>query len=263
MDSMELERRNVLRLLGGAGLVTIVGACGSSGGGEAASSTTSTTADTSTTSTTAASTATVTAIPAETGGPYPGDGSNGPNILEEPDVVRSDITKSIGDDSGTASGVPLTITLKVLDLAKSAAPLAGAAIYLWHADSNGEYSMYSLPTENYLRGVQETASDGTLTFQSIFPGCDDGRWPHIHFTVYESLAAATGGGKKLRTSQIALPEDVCEAVYASSGYSQSTSNLSRVSLESDNVFRDGWSAELATVTGSVAKGYTATLNVGI
>jgi protocatechuate 3,4-dioxygenase beta subunit len=262
---MELERRNVLRLLGGAGLVTIVGACGSGGGDEAASSTssTSTTSATSATSTTAAGTATATAIPEETGGPYPGDGSNGPNILEEADVVRSDITTSIGDHSGTAQGVPLTIKLRVLDLAKSAAPLAGAAVYLWHADRDGEYSMYSLPGENYLRGVQETASDGTLTFKSIFPGCYDGRWPHIHFRVYESLAAATGGGKKLRTSQLALPEDVCEAVYASGGYSNSTSNLSRVSLESDNVFRDGWSAELAAVTGSVAQGYTATLDVAI
>jgi protocatechuate 3,4-dioxygenase beta subunit len=261
---MELERRNVLRLLGGAGLVTIVGACGSSGGDGGAASTTTTSAGSGSTTTTAATaTATATAIPEETAGPYPGDGSNGPNILTEPDVVRSDITTSIGELSGTAAGVPLTITLKVLDLAKSATPLAGAAVYLWHANRDGEYSMYSLPTENYLRGVQETGSDGTLTFRSIFPGCYDGRWPHIHFSVYESLDAATGGGSKLRTSQLALPEDVCEQVYAADGYSQSTSNLSRVSLDTDNVFRDGWSAELATVTGSVAQGYTATLNVAV
>ena len=41
-------------------------------------------------------------IPEETAGPYPGDGSNGPNVLAESGVVRSDITTSFGDASGVA-----------------------------------------------------------------------------------------------------------------------------------------------------------------
>jgi protocatechuate 3,4-dioxygenase beta subunit len=45
--------------------------------------------------------------------------------------------------------------------------------------------------ENYLRGVQEADDDGVVTFHSIFPGCYSGRWPHIHYEVYESLDAAT------------------------------------------------------------------------
>jgi len=259
---MELERRNVLRLLGGAGLATIVGACGSSGGDDGASSTTSTSSASGSTSTTAAA-GSVTAIPEETAGPYPGDGSNGPNILDDPDVVRADITRSIGDYSGTAAGVPLTIELTLLDLAKSGAPRAGAAVYLWHADRDGHYSMYTVSNQNYLRGVQASGADGLVTFESIFPACYDGRWPHIHFEIYDSVADATGGGSKLRTTQLALPEDVCKQVYATDGYTQSTSNLSRVSLDTDMVFRDGYSAELATVTGSVAAGYTAKLNVAV
>ena len=35
-------------------------------------------------------------IPEETAGPYPGDGSNGANVLTESGVVRSDITSSFG-----------------------------------------------------------------------------------------------------------------------------------------------------------------------
>jgi protocatechuate 3,4-dioxygenase beta subunit len=262
MGDMEMERRNVLRLMGGAGLVTVLGACGSSGGGDKGASGSST--STSTTSTTAASaTSAATEIPDETAGPYPGDGSNGPNILTEDGVVRSDITKSIGAYSGVAVGVPLTITLRILDLAKDATPKEGAAVYLWHDDRDGEYSMYTLKSENYLRGVQAAGADGTLTFTSIFPACYDGRWPHIHFSVYEDVDAATSGGPKLKTSQLALPEDVCETVYATDGYQQSVSNLSQVSLDTDNVFRDGYSAELAKVTGSVTDGYTATLTVAI
>src|SRR4029079_18849000 len=55
-------------------------------------------------------------IPEETAGPYPGDGSNGPNVLAESGVVRSDITSSFGDASGVAEGVAMTVKLKVYDL---------------------------------------------------------------------------------------------------------------------------------------------------
>ena len=55
-------------------------------------------------------------IPEETAGPYPGDGSNGPNVLSESGVVRSDITSSFGSASGVAEGIPTTVKLKVYDL---------------------------------------------------------------------------------------------------------------------------------------------------
>ena len=55
--------------------------------------------------------------PPETAGPHPGDGSNGPNVLGEEDVVRSDIRSSFGDASGTADGVPMTLELTLTDLA--------------------------------------------------------------------------------------------------------------------------------------------------
>ncbi len=138
-------------------------------------------------------------IPEETAGPYPGDGTNGPNVLAESGVVRSDITTSFGDASGVAEGVPVTVKLKVYDLnGDDATPLAGAAVYLWHCDRGGNYSMYDgdAVSENYLRGVQEAADDGTLPFTTIFPACYAGRWPHMHFEVYESLDAATNGSRQ-------------------------------------------------------------------
>ena len=205
-------------------------------------------------------------IPEETAGPYPGDGSNGPNVLTESGIVRSDITASFGDASGVAEGVPLTVRLKVYDLnGTDVTPLSGAAIYLWHCDREGNYSLYSeaAADENYLRGVQETADDGSLEFTTIFPACYAGRWPHMHFEVYESLDAATNASNKLRTSQLALPQDICETVYATEGYEQSVSNLAQVSLDSDGIFADGYSLQMASVTGSVEDGYVATLNVPV
>jgi protocatechuate 3,4-dioxygenase beta subunit len=102
-----------------------------------------------------------------------------------------------------------------------------------------------------------------VAFTSIYPACYSGRWPHVHFEVYSSLADATSSGNAITTSQMALPQDVSEAVYATDGYSASVRNLSRVSLDSDNVFGDGWEQELGTLTGSVGAGYTATLAVGV
>ena len=143
-------------------------------------------------------------IPEETAGPYPGDGSNGVNVLSESGIVRSDLTSSFGSASGVAEGVPVTVNLKVYDLnGTDVTPLAGAAVYLWHCTNDGNYSLYSeaVADENFLRGVQETDADGNVTFTTIFPGCYSGRWPHMHFEVYESLDSATTYTNKLRTSQ--------------------------------------------------------------
>lgn len=81
-------------------------------------------------------------------------------------------------------------------------PIAGYAVYIWHCDRAGNYWMYSAAaaSENYLRGVQETAEDGTVTFTTIFPACYSGRWPHIHFEVYPSLGVASSGASKVATS---------------------------------------------------------------
>lgn len=203
-------------------------------------------------------------IPEETAGPYPGEGSNGPNVLNQTGVVRSDIRSSFAGLSGTADGIPLSVVLNIVS-ASSCAALAARAVYLWHCDRPGRYSLYStgVTNQNYLRGVQEADSTGRVTFSTIFPGCYAGRWPHIHFEVYPSLTAATNAANKVATSQIALPKSACDLVYATAGYEQSVTNLAGTSLASDNVFSDGSSLELATVQGSVGSGFTATLTVAI
>jgi protocatechuate 3,4-dioxygenase beta subunit len=205
-------------------------------------------------------------IPEETAGPFPGDGTNGPNALSASGVVRQDITASFGTSSATADGVPLTVTLTLLDNVNGCTPLAGAAVYAWHCDRDGRYSMYDtgLRNENYLRGVQEADANGQVTFKTIYPGAYGGRWPHIHFEVFESMSNATSAGQVLAVSQIALTDAACREVYASAGYETSARNFPRTTLKSDNVFRDdGGIHQLATMAGSVSAGYTAALNVTV
>ncbi|MBZ5735867.1 3,4-dioxygenase subunit beta [Nocardioides sp. TRM66260-LWL] len=269
-----MGRRGLLGLLGGVGAAAALTACGA----EETASSSASSAATSGAATVpggppaggmgAAATAVAAGeIPEETAGPYPGDGSNGPDALAESGVVRSDLTRSFGDADGVAEGVPIRIRLRVYDLdGEDATPYEGAAVYLWHCDRDGQYSMYtgSAQAENYLRGVQVADADGRLEFTSVFPACYDGRWPHMHFEVYPSVADATDATNRLRTSQLALPQDVCETVYGTAeGYEASVANLQRVSLDTDLVFADGHSLQLATVTGSVDDGYVVSLAVPV
>jgi protocatechuate 3,4-dioxygenase beta subunit len=261
-DLATLSRRRTLALLGGGALALFVGCGSDDDGGAAASSTTST----STTAGSAPGGEACTTIPEETAGPFPGDGTNGPDVLAADGIVRRDIRSSFGSSSTTAEGVPLAINLRLTDSTGGCSALAGAAVYVWHCDGEGRYSLYSdgVEGENYLRGVQEADGDGRVAFTSTFPGAYPGRWPHIHFEVYESLAAATGGGTPLATSQIALPQDACAAVYATDGYERSVGNLAQTSLQRDMVFSDdGGVSQLGTTTGSADDGYAVELAVGV
>ncbi|OHV21541.1 3,4-dioxygenase subunit beta [Parafrankia soli] len=258
-----LSRRRMLAFFGLGAASAGLAACGSDSAGSTASATSGTS-----TSGTSAATASAAAgeIPEETAGPYPGDGSNGPDVLEQSGVVRSDIRSSFGDSTGTAEGVPMTLALTVRDLANGGTPFAGVAVYVWHCDREGRYSMYSdgVTDQNYLRGVQVADSAGTVRFTSIFPACYTGRWPHIHFEVYPDQASITDSTKAIATSQVALPQDVSEKVYAQTGYAASVNNLAQVSLDSDGVFGDdGAATQLATVTGDVSAGYAVSLTLGV
>lgn len=279
-----LTRRRTLGLALGIGATAGLVSC-TPGGTESAGTTTATAGPSTAAATTAArpgATATTSAdtteltralaectangtdTPQETAGPYPADGSNGPDVLTASGVVRQNIVSSFGTSSTAAVGVPLTVTLTLLDNSNGCTLLAGAAVYLWHATKDGEYSLYDqgLENENFLRGVQEADANGQLSFTTIFPGAYNGRWPHIHFEVFESMSNATQAGQILRTSQIAMTEASCNEVYASGGYESSLSNFPNTPLATDMVFGDdGGIHQLASTSGSVATGYQAALNV--
>lgn len=251
-DAAPPARREVIAWLGAASLLPLVGCAGegardsdsdSGGGGSGGGM--------------------CRALPEETPGPFPGDGSNGPDVLSMEGVVRSDIRTSIGDQAGTASGVPLQVRLRVVDASRGCTPLVGHAVYLWHATRDGIYSLYGDSRQNYLRGVQVSDADGWVTFITLFPGCYAGRWPHMHLSIYPDLDAIADATKVLITSQIALPAAACDAVYGTVGYAVSAHNREAVSLAGDMAFRDGDDRQIATVTGSLAEGLVATLTLGI
>lgn len=189
----------------------------------------------------------------ETAGPFP--------TITPSSLVKSNIVMD-------RTGVGFTINITIKNTKANCAALKDAIVDIWHCDKDGYYSEYGgsgMQSVNYtsvhfLRGRQTTDENGLVTFTSIFPGWYSGRATHIHVHIYNA------SGTSLLVTQIAFPEGTNSAVAlvnasSTNGYTKGLSGYTYNA--SDNVFSDGTSNEMATVTGSIAEGYVLahTINV--
>jgi protocatechuate 3,4-dioxygenase beta subunit len=235
--SKRLHRRELLAAIG-AGLGAALTAC-------ASSSPTSPT-DTTTTTSTASTGCAIT--PSETEGPYP----DKTGMLNNSAFFRRDVRED-------RSGLPLTLTLTIVNVNSSCSPVSNASVEIWQCDASGNYSEYSQPGydgtgKTFLRGLQTTDANGQVTFTTIYPGWYAGRATHIHVDVFRGSSIA-------KTTQIAFPEDITRAVYATGVYA--SKGQSSTTNSGDMVFSDGTQYEMATLVGNTTSGYTATLTIGI
>ncbi|QHQ34164.1 intradiol ring-cleavage dioxygenase [Algicella marina] len=213
------------------------------------------------------------AIPAETAGPFPADGSNRAagqtvNVLQESGVMRDDLRTSFAGMSPVAEGVEVQLILHLVEAGTACTPLAGRAIYVWHCDAAGRYSLYEDRDRNYLRGLGVSDANGIVRLTTVFPGCYRGRWPHIHFEVFDRPADAVAGSAGRLTSQLALPAAACNDVYARDPrYHNSVANLRGQSLARDGIFRDNTPDEIEqqtlSLSGSPATGFEARAVIGL
>jgi protocatechuate 3,4-dioxygenase beta subunit len=235
-----LHRRELLAVLG-AGVGAALTGCGSSP-----------TAPTTTTSTSSSgggtSSAACAVTPSETEGPYP----DRIGMISNQAYYRRDVTE------GTP-GLALTLTLTIVNVNSACSRVSNASVEIWQCDAAGNYSEYSQPGFNgtgqtFLRGVQTTDGNGQVTFTTIYPGWYAGRATHIHVDVFMN-------GSLAKTTQIAFPETISAAVYATGVYASHGQNTTTNAR--DNVFSDGTDYEMATLSGDTSSGYTATLTIGI
>jgi protocatechuate 3,4-dioxygenase beta subunit len=236
-DLRRVSRRELLEAFGMAAGAAVAGGCGDS-------SPTSPSAVTTSTGTTAACTVTA----PETAGPYPDQ----TGMLGNMAFYRRDVTEG-------RTGLPLALTITIVNVAANCAAVSGAAVEIWQCDAEGHYSEYAQPGYNgvgqtFLRGLQTTDGNGQVTFATIYPGWYAGRATHVHVEIYVN-------GRSAKTTQITFPEDVTAQVYQTGVYASKGQNT--VTNSSDNVFSDGTSTEVATLAGSALSGYVATLTIGI
>lgn len=185
----------------------------------------------------------------ETEGPFP--------TLSPSTLVQSNIV-------GGRTGVAFTINIYINNVNANCAAYQGVLVDIWHCDKDGNYSEYGgtpMQSTNYtayhfLRGRQTTDANGLVSFTSIFPGWYQSRATHIHVHIYKA------DGTSLLITQIAFPEGTNSAVYnvnvngTSYGYTKGMTGYTYNAT--DNVFSDGTSNEMSTVTGSLSAGYVLT-----
>ena len=233
-----LSRRAMIGALTAVGGAAIAGACGSEAAPTSPSTGTSTTGN----SSGGTSGGACAIIPSETEGPYP----DRTGMINNSAFYRQDITEG-------KPGTPLALAFSVVNVANGCTPVADATIEVWHCDHTGGYSEYTT-AGTYCRGLQKTDASGKATFTTIYPGWYQGRATHIHLEVFVN-------GSLVKTTQMAFPEDVTTSVYAQGVYASRGQNTTTNSR--DGVFADGVTNELAAMSGSVASGLTATLQIGV
>ncbi len=248
---MEQTRARFLKslLVAATSAPILIEACRKDSSGTSSTSTGSSTDSTSTGTGGSTPTACST-TPTETSGPYPYD------LSSDSAIYRTNITEG-------KTGIPLSLTLTLVNSNDDCTVISGARVDIWHCDKDGYYSEYDEPgylgTEDntgktFLRGIQLSDTNGQVSFTTIYPGWYTGRVTHIHVEVFVSSVL------KL-TTQLAFPDSLTTTVYNTSLYSAHGQNT--VTNSSDQVFSDSYNSELLTITGDTTNGYTATFKVGV
>jgi protocatechuate 3,4-dioxygenase beta subunit len=232
-------------LIGATSVPVLIEACSknnNSSSGSSGSSTDSTYTGTTNTS--------CSASPTETAGPYPYD------LSSNSAIYRTDITEG-------KTGIPLALTLTIVNSNNDCALISGARVDIWHCDKDGYYSEYNEPgylgTQNntgktFCRGIQLSDSNGQVKFTTIYPGWYSGRVTHIHLEVFVNSVL------KL-TTQLAFPDTLTKQVYATSLYSAHGQNT--LTNSTDGILGDSYTNELVTISGNTTDGFTATFKVGV
>jgi protocatechuate 3,4-dioxygenase beta subunit len=243
LDSLQLTRRRLIEILGGAGVAALSGCGGSSSSASSTSGSTS--------GTTSGTTASCVLTPELTVGPY---------FVDEK-LNRSDLTTHT-TDTNVLNATPLTLTMTIMEYASSGcSALVGAQVDIWHADAAGIYSDESVENttgQTFLRGYQITDSNGAVTFKTVVPGWYSGRTIHIHVMI--RTLSSSGSVLTEFTTQLFFDQTLLNALtttvspYSSRGVPDTTN-------AQDSIYS---SATQLTVTNATSGGgYSASITLGV
>jgi len=147
-------------------------------------------------------------------------------------------------------GVPLHLDIQLIDV-DTCKPVKGVYLEIWGANSTGVYSgalavvngnggMNDKPNLNkaFLRGIQQTDSDGVVQFDTNFPGHYAGRATHLHIITHveDTKAKENNTLWNLRVrhaGQTFFDQTLIDAVEATAPYS--TNRQARTANKNDAI----------------------------
>lgn len=143
------------------------------------------------------------------------------------ELIREDIT----DDE---PGIPIHVDIQFVDVS-SCEGVSDLLVDMWHCNATGVYSGVSATGQGgldttFLRGIQQSDSDGVIQFDSIYPGHYTGRTNHIHIkttadaTIYENGTMADDG-TTMHIGQLFFDQDLTTEVEATSPYTENQQEL--------------------------------------
>jgi protocatechuate 3,4-dioxygenase beta subunit len=186
--------------------------------------------------------------------------TEGPYFVDER-LNRSDI-RSDPSDGSVREGAPLYLIFNVSQInADGCTAFPGVFVDVWHCDAQGVYSdaqdrSFDTTGKKFLRGYQETDANGQAQFLTIYPGWYNGRAVHIHFKIRTSL---DDNGQEF-TSQLFFDEAFTDTVYTQEPY---TSTGQRTLLNNqDGIFQQSGGL-LTLYTTKTNDGYLATFDIGL
>ncbi|RMZ86561.1 hypothetical protein DV736_g6213, partial [Chaetothyriales sp. CBS 134916] len=172
-----------------------------------------------------------------------------PDVTQGPYYVNGElIRKDVREDQ---DGVPLYLDLQIIDTS-TCDPVSDLYFDIWHANATGVYSGIvangngnnadsSNIDTTFLRGIQQTDSNGIVQFITIVPGHYTGRAPHIHIlshapadtTVLSNDTLATDGDTVVSShvGQLFFDQDLLTQVFELDPYTGNTQDLT---LNSDD-----------------------------
>jgi protocatechuate 3,4-dioxygenase beta subunit len=193
--------------------------------------------------------------------------TEGPYWVDEK-LNRSDITTGTTRNS-VLGAVPLQLKIKLFDdngLLCSNIPAGNVMVDIWHCDAAGEYSdtsgagQSSTIGQDFLRGYQISANDGTVIFKTVYPGWYQGRTTHIHFRA--RAYDATGKVTYNFTSQLFFDDTFTDQVYQQRAmYNMRGSRGTRNS--NDSIYRGTTTPPLVTASALADGSVTGEVELGL
>lgn len=279
-----LTRKEMLRLLGGAGALALAAGCGSGGSSDTVATTTTTTPVTTSASPLAATSPVAAASPLAVASPSPlaaisplASPSPGaspiaspipnvvitPAVTEGPYFVDENLNRSnvLGDTTRATvvNGLPLRLSFRVQRVSGATiTPFAGAQVDLWQCDAGGNYSDIAsegTTGQNWLRGYQLADANGLVAFTTIYPGWYQGRTIHLHLKIRS--------GSFVINTQLFFDETVSDQVMANAPYNTRGNRTTRNSNDGIYLQNNVGSQLMLTMTRDADNGITGTFTFGV